>query len=98
MNKGDNISENELNELLRKLYLEEKAENSDEATAKFVMDQEYNVEINAEKEQQMLKRLSKKTGGRGKNWLYLFSSFALIGAIGALYFNSSKTGSINSSN
>lgn len=90
MTKGDNMNEEELNELLRKLYLEENAEKIDEATAQFVMSQEYNVKIDAKKEQQLLKKLSGKPGWLG-NYFYFIASFVAIGSIATiLYFTSSS--------
>ena len=54
MSEKNNINENDLDKLLRQLYLKDKSENTDEAEAEFVFSREYNVPVNKEKEKQLL--------------------------------------------
>ena len=74
MQNDNNINENELNELLRKLYLEEKGKQVDDTEAEFILNQEYDVKIDPKKEQELLNKLSTKKGG-GLNYKQYFITF-----------------------
>lgn len=60
-----NIDENELDELLKKFYLDENAVNPNEKEADFVLSQNYNVKVDPEKEKTILKRLGVSNGRGG---------------------------------
>jgi hypothetical protein len=76
MAENNNIDENDLNELLRSLPLEENNKIINEEAAEFIMAQEYHVNIDPEKEQELIKKLQENTGGSGGYKLYL--AFALV--------------------
>ncbi|MBC7862160.1 MAG: SUMF1/EgtB/PvdO family nonheme iron enzyme [Bacteroidia bacterium] len=70
------INENDLNELLRGLYLDEHAKTVNSKEAQFVFEQEYKVKTNSEKENELISKLSKKQSGFGNYKFYL--SFLIV--------------------
>lgn len=75
MNSNNPINENELDELLRDLYLEENAVNINEAEADFILGQEYPSEVDPEKEKALLKKLK---GGNGNGKWFIISGLVLF--------------------
>ncbi|HWY12009.1 MAG TPA: SUMF1/EgtB/PvdO family nonheme iron enzyme [Bacteroidia bacterium] len=65
MSKNQYITENDLDELLRGLLLEENSSIINEAEANFVLTQNFEVEINKDREKALLKRLSNKPRKNG---------------------------------
>ena len=68
MSGNKHINENDLDELLRDLYLEENSVNINEAEADFVMNKDYEVKIDVEKEKAVVKKLQSGKGGKGFKW------------------------------
>ncbi len=94
------INENELNELLKDLYLEENSKTVNEKDAAFVIGQEYPVNIDSKKEEELLKKLYGKSSGLGGFKFYL-SVIAVCGLITFLviyFFPKTNTPVSNNSN
>src|ERR1700756_5719551 len=87
----DPIDEHTLDDLLRNLYLNEKSEIVDENEAKFIMEQNYDVKIDPEKEKQLLNKLHKKSGGFGRYKLFLSVFLVLIFTSLLIWFLIPKT-------
>ncbi|MBI5540829.1 MAG: SUMF1/EgtB/PvdO family nonheme iron enzyme [Bacteroidia bacterium] len=85
-----NINDDELNELLRKTFLNDNAGNFNDDISKVVFSQEYNVKIDPEKEKNLLKRFSGKgTMGTGMIYSVIFISvIVIIGFIAHLVYHS----------
>lgn len=80
MNNKKNIDENNLDELLNRLFLEKHADQVDEHSARFVFKQEYDVKIDIGKEKELIERLQGKTKGPGGYFKFLI--ILLIALIG----------------
>jgi hypothetical protein len=80
MQENKNINEFELDELLRELSLDENSEIVNETEASFILSQEYPVEIDADKEMEVLNKLWKDTGNsdNSKSWTTIFLIITLI--------------------
>ncbi len=89
------INENDLNELLRALYLDERAAVVNEEEARFVMEQDYLTKINPAKEKDLLNKLTKKPGHSGGKLFSLFILIALL--IGLALFYLFRATPVNSS-
>ena len=85
------INENELDELLRQLYLEKDSSEINEANANFVLEQDYHTNIDPKKESELIARLQSKSKGFGGFKFYLFV-LIVIGIIAflVLYFYSER--------
>ena len=81
--KNYNINEDDFNELLRKSFLEENADNNiDDDISKIVFSQEYDVKIDPEKEKNFKNRLSGKPGiGKGLFFGIILSVVLIVTAI-----------------
>lgn len=82
------IEEKNLDELLNNLFIEENSMKADENSARFILEQEYDVRIDAGKEKNLLKRLNGKAGGSGgyTNFLIFFCIVIILGT-GIFLFN-----------
>ena len=89
MNDRIYINEEELNGALNALFLESHSHKADEGFARFVMQQEYNVAIDANKERELLARLGGKQGG-GKTIFLFFLSLLLIVFAAVFLFKGNK--------
>src|ERR1035437_3150421 len=98
MKDNKSIEESNLDEMLNGLFIEENSLEVDENSARFVMEQEYDVKINATKEKKLLRRLNGKLNGFGgySNFLIVIVSIVIVG-VGILFFNKYSTSSSNSS-
>lgn len=83
MKKKDPINDNQLDELLRDLYLDENSRVTNESEAAFVLEQEYPVTIDSKKERALLNKLQGKSGFKGLRFLI---ALVVIGFIGCLVF------------
>lgn len=83
MSKRNSINENELDELLRDLFLEENAAEVNETEADFVLEQDHPVEIDPEKEKALLKRL--KGGNGNTKWFIIAGLVFLVSGLIWLY-------------
>lgn len=83
MKKSDPINNNQLDELLRDLYLDVNSKVTNESEADFVLQQEYSVTIDPKKEQALLNKLQGKSGFNGFS---LLITLLVIGFIGCLAF------------
>jgi len=75
MSANKHINENELDELLRDLFLEETASKVNESEADFILGQKYEVEINKQKENALLKKLG---GGNTNGKWFLISGLVFL--------------------
>jgi hypothetical protein len=83
------IEEEQLDKLLNDLFIEENSIKADEASVRFIFEQEYAVTIDKRKEKQLLDKLNKK-GNKGNNWVY-YTIIIFTAIIGIGYFiNSAK--------
>lgn len=83
------IEEQQLDKLLNDLFIEENSIKADEASVRFIFEQEYEVTIDKRKEKQLLDKLNKK-GNKGNNWIY-YAIIIFIVVIGISYYiNSTK--------
>jgi hypothetical protein len=86
------IDEQNLDELLNRLFLEEHAEKANEAMAGFVFQQDYDVTIDAGKEKELLDKLNGKPKGPGSYLNMLIITFvAIIAGAGMLLYNEYNT-------
>lgn len=83
MKKNDPINVNQLDELLRDLYLDENSRVANESEAAFVLEQEYPVTIDPKKEQALLNKLQGRSGFKGFGFLI---ALLVVGFIGCLAF------------
>src|SRR6266403_5158794 len=83
MSNNKPINDNELDELLRDLYLEENAVQINEAEADFVLGEEHGAVIDKEKEKAVLKKLSSRNSN-GK-WFFTAGLVFLISGLVGLY-------------
>jgi hypothetical protein len=91
------IEEKDLDKLLNDLFLEESSVKAEENSARFVMEQNYDVKINAKKEKELLRKLSGKPNG-GSHWNYLIIILIVaVGGIGVLFFTKHTTSDKNNS-
>jgi hypothetical protein len=81
------INENDLNELLRGLYLDENSKNANAKEAQFVLGQDYKVKINSAKENELINKLS-KTKSSALNYKFYLSF--LIVALTVFFFMITK--------
>lgn len=90
MSDNKPINEQDLDALLRDLFLDENSESQNQQDANFVLAQDYGVQIDASKEQEMVSRLQQKPRGFGNTGLFL--SLAVVGLVSVLgiYFFSSS--------
>lgn len=97
MKDNKSIEESNLDEMLNGLFIEENSFEVDENSARFVMEQEYDVKIDATKEKKLLRRLNGKLNGFGgySNFLIVIVSIVIVG-VGILFFNKYSTSSSNS--
>lgn len=81
------IEEKDLDKLLNSLFLEENSMEVNENSARFILEQEYDVKIDAGKEKELLSRLKAKPNGSGGYWNFLIIILvAVLGGIGILFF------------
>lgn len=85
MSDNKPINEQDLDALLREHFLEENGESQNRQDANFVLAQEYDVPIDASKEQEMLSRLQQKPRGLGNAGLFLSLAVAGILSILGIY-------------
>jgi hypothetical protein len=87
MKDKKHMEEHNLDGLLNKLFLEENSENVNENLARFVMQQNYNVRIDANKEKELIHKLQNTSKGTGGFLNFLMIALALIisGAVFVLY-------------
>jgi len=87
MGDNKNINENELDEMLKKFYLEEKGADIDADEAEFVMGQDYGVKMDPAREKELIEKLTRQTGGFGKwkIWLSSIIGLAFLAAL-LIYF------------
>ena len=78
MTDKKHINENDLEELLKSLYLEENSKTANDDAAEFVMAQDYDININAAKEKALIKKLQKKSGGFGGYKLYFSVAIVVV--------------------
>jgi hypothetical protein len=83
MKKNNPINDNQLDELLRDLYLDENSQVANESEASFVLEQEYPVTINIKKEQALLNKFQGKSGFKGFRF---FIISLVIGFMACLVF------------
>lgn len=86
------IEEQDLDGALNALFLAEFSRKDDEAIARFILDQDYDVQINKEKENKLLARLK---GGSNRGWKYLLILLGLGFVTVSAYLLLSKTNSSN---
>jgi hypothetical protein len=88
------INEQELDALLRDFFLDENSQTPSQKEVNFVLAQDYPVQIDASKEQEMLSRLQQKPRGMGNTGLFLTVAAVAIVSILAVYlfsdYNTSK--------
>lgn len=84
MTEKKSINENELDSLLRDIYLEENSNIINEREANFVLGQNYTVNVNSKKEKELIKRLQNKPSS-STNFKIIISIVG-IGLIMALLF------------
>lgn len=84
MKNNDPVNNNQLDELLRDLYLNENSQVLNEGDAAFVLEQEYPVTIDYKKEQALLNKLQSKSGFKG---FHFFIVLLVVGSIGYLAFH-----------
>lgn len=82
MSDNKPINEQDLDTLLRDFFLDENSGSPNQQDANFVLAQEYGVELDASKEQEMVSRLQQKPRGSGNTGLFL--TIAVIGMIAIL--------------
>jgi hypothetical protein len=85
------INEQDLDALLRDLFLDENSGSQHQQDANFVLAQEYGVEIDASKEQEMVSRLQQKPRGFGNTGLFLSVAAAGLVSILGIYLFSTYT-------
>lgn len=81
------IEENNLDELMNNLFLEENRTLFQEESARFILQQGYAPEMDADKEKKMIQKLNKKLKGGGGYWKYYSMTLVLIIAVGAILYN-----------
>lgn len=88
MKDKKNIQEQELNELLNDLFLESNSPVADESMARFVFQQEYDISVNARKEQELIQKLKQDPSDPGNylNALIILLALAVAG-VGIFVFN-----------
>lgn len=82
------INEQELDELLRDLFLEEGDPASEQQKANLVFSQHYPAEMDTAREQQLISRLHNTSSGTGHTGLYTLGVIAVIVSALAIYFSS----------
>lgn len=82
MSDNKPINEQDLDKLLRNFFLDENGGSQNQQDANFVLAQEYGVEIDPSKEQEMVSRLQQKPRGFGKPGL--FPGVAVMGFLSIL--------------
>src|SRR6185295_2061646 len=88
MTDKQNIEENNLDGLLNSLFLDQNSAEENENTARFVLQQEYDMTINSAKEKELLDKLQQKSGDGGNYWNFLMVLLiAAAGGIGILFYN-----------
>lgn len=92
MSDNKPINEQDLDTLLRDFFLEENSGSPDQQDANFVLAQEYGVEIDASKEQEMVSRLQQKPRGFGNTGLFLtIAALGIIAILGVYLFSAYST-------
>ena len=95
MKENKLIEEKDLDKLLNDLFLEENSLQAAENSARFIMEQDYNIKIDAKKEKELLRKLNEKPNG-GSYWSYLIVILILaVGGIGVLFFTTRSTSNKN---
>lgn len=92
MSDNKPINEQDLDVLLRELFLDENSELQNQQSANFVLAQDYGVQINASKEQEMVSRLQQKPRGFGNTGLFLtVAAIGLVSILGIYFFSTYQT-------
>ncbi len=98
MSDNKPINEQDLDVLLRDLFLEENSESQNQQSANFVLAQDYGVQIDASKEQEMVSRLQAKPRGFGNTGLFLtVAAVGLVSILGIYLFSAYHTPSVTPS-
>lgn len=79
MKSNKPIEEKDLDKLLNDLFLKEGSENTDEAAANIVFSQEYDVKIDPKKQDRLLKKLNKSSGGFWNYGVFIIISLMVAG-------------------
>ncbi len=94
MKDKNSIEEKDLDKLLNGLFLEENFQKMNEGSVRFILEQEYDVKINAKKEKEFLKRLNGKPNGTGY-WIYLIAILAVVTVfVGLLLYNKNNSSNV----
>jgi hypothetical protein len=84
------ITENELDGLLKDLYLDENSSTANSKEANFILSQEYGVATDAGKESELISRLQKGSGGAGNTWVFVSVLVVALITVLAVYFFNGK--------
>lgn len=92
MSDNKPINEQELDALLREVFLENNSEQPDQKDVNFVLAQDYDAPINTSKEQEMISRLQQKPRGFGNTGLFLsVAAVVIVSVLGIYFFSAHRT-------
>lgn len=97
MSDKNNIDENNLDDLLRQSFLDEKSKNVSDSEAEFILKQEYDAKIDSKKEEELLRKLSEGKGRSGNSkWMYISAALLFVSASALFIFRSNTQKNIPS--
>jgi hypothetical protein len=84
------ITENELDGLLKDLYLDQNSSTANSKEANFILSQHYAVVMDAGKEKDLISRLQKGSAGNGNTWAFVSVLVVAMVTLLAVYFFNRK--------